>query len=66
MNHQTAADIVHRFCQEGKNPQEVAHLLVQEALRKRTEDNVTVIVVYINWNSEGVRSDSFPFKSFEL
>jgi len=58
INHQTAAEIVHRFCQEGKNPQEVAQLLVQEALRKRTEDNVTVIVVYINWNSEGSSSES--------
>jgi protein phosphatase 2C family protein 2/3 len=58
MNHQTAAEIVHRFCEEGKDPTEVATLLVQEALRKRTEDNVTVIVVYITWNSEGSSSDS--------
>jgi len=58
MNHQSAAEIVHRFCQEGKDPTEVAQLLVQEALRKRTEDNVTVIVVYITWNSEGSSSDS--------
>jgi protein phosphatase 2C family protein 2/3 len=58
INHQTAAEIVHRFCQEGKSPQEVAQLLVQEALRKRTEDNVTVIVVYVNWNSEGSSSES--------
>eukprot|EP01128_Nolandella_sp_AFSM9_P004698 TRINITY_DN214_c0_g1_i2.p1 TRINITY_DN214_c0_g1~~TRINITY_DN214_c0_g1_i2.p1 ORF type:complete len:205 (+),score=47.19 TRINITY_DN214_c0_g1_i2:399-1013(+) len=58
MNHQTAADIVHRFYQEGKNPREVAHLLVHEALRLRTEDNVTVVVVYINWNDEGSSSES--------
>jgi len=58
MNHQNAAEFVHKFYQEGKSPQEVAQLLVQEALRKRTEDNVTVIIVYINWNSEGSSSES--------
>jgi len=58
MNHQTAAELVHKFSQEGKDPTEAAQLLVQEALRKRTEDNVTVIVVYFTWNSDGASAAS--------
>jgi serine/threonine protein phosphatase PrpC len=57
MNHQTVADLVHRFYTEGKNPSDVAQMLVSEALRRRTEDNVSVIVVYINWNDENSDDD---------
>jgi len=48
MTHDQAADFVHKARQAGQNPEEVARALVFEALRKKTDDNVTVIVVYID------------------
>jgi len=35
--------------QSDKTPTEIANFLVAEALRKRSEDNITVIVTKINW-----------------
>lgn len=58
MSHEEAASSVFAGYQEGKGPADVASVLVSEALRKRTEDNVSVIVVYISWSSEGSSSES--------
>jgi hypothetical protein len=38
----------------GKTPNEIASFLCSEAIRKRSEDNVTVILTKIDWtNAEG-------------
>jgi len=51
--HDEVAKIVHEQFTSGKNPEEIASFLCNEALRKRSEDNVTVILTSINWeNSE--------------
>jgi len=52
INHQQAAELTHRCFLEGQSPQQVAKTLVKTALQRRTEDNVTVVVVKILW--EGV------------
>jgi hypothetical protein len=36
----------------GKSPQEIASFLCSEAIRKRSEDNVTVILTKIEWITE--------------
>eukprot|EP01129_Flabellula_baltica_P009607 TRINITY_DN394_c0_g1_i2.p1 TRINITY_DN394_c0_g1~~TRINITY_DN394_c0_g1_i2.p1 ORF type:complete len:221 (+),score=39.28 TRINITY_DN394_c0_g1_i2:338-1000(+) len=37
---------------EGKTPEQAATFLVQLALDKQTDDNVTAIVVYLDWEEE--------------
>jgi len=49
VNHQDAATMCHEAFASGKNTNEVAKVLVETALKKRTEDNVTVVVVKIDW-----------------
>jgi len=53
MTHKEVAELTHKTFNEGKTPSEVARHLVRTALNKKTEDNVTVIVVKIDWKSEG-------------
>lgn len=47
--HEEAAQFVHKHFTAGKNETEVAHALVQYALDQKTDDNVTVVVVKIDW-----------------
>jgi len=49
MTHQEAACMCHEAFGSGKSPNDVAKLLVETALKKHTEDNVTVVVVKIDW-----------------
>jgi len=62
MSHQEVAEFVIKAkYEQGKNSSEISKMLVREALNKRTEDNVTVIVLYFNWgNDEGSSSTSSP------
>jgi len=48
-NHDEVAAMVRLQHQSNKTPKEIASFLVSEALRKRSEDNVTVIVTKIEW-----------------
>eukprot|EP01126_Amoeba_proteus_P014085 TRINITY_DN160_c0_g1_i3.p1 TRINITY_DN160_c0_g1~~TRINITY_DN160_c0_g1_i3.p1 ORF type:complete len:298 (-),score=34.15 TRINITY_DN160_c0_g1_i3:85-891(-) len=48
-SHKDAATFVHKEFSHGKTPDEVSKALVNLALERRTEDNVTVIVVKIDW-----------------
>jgi serine/threonine protein phosphatase PrpC len=50
MTHQEAADFAQKHKSQGKNAKEVAQALVREALDKKTEDNVTCVVVFFNWD----------------
>jgi len=47
--HEEVAVLVRDQHKSGKSPQEIASFLVTEAIRKRSEDNVTVLVTKINW-----------------
>lgn len=47
--HEEAADFVHKAFKRGKTPQQVSQELVKRALDLRTDDNVTVVVVKIEW-----------------
>jgi len=58
INHQQVAELTHRSFLEGQNPQQVAKTLVKTALQRKTEDNVTVVVVKIQW--EGVEDPPAP------
>jgi len=50
MNHQEVADLTHKLFEEGNDSQSVAKALVIRAVKDlQTEDNVTVIVVKIDW-----------------
>lgn len=50
MSHQEAANFAQNQRAQGKNAKEVAQALVREALDKKTEDNVTCVVVFFNWD----------------
>jgi len=52
-NHEEVAAMVRLQHQSNKTPKEIASFLVSEALRKRSEDNVTVIVTKIDWAQQG-------------
>jgi protein phosphatase 2C family protein 2/3 len=53
MNHQQVSDFVIKArYEQNKNPAEISKMLVREALNKRTEDNVTAIVVCLDWGDE--------------
>jgi serine/threonine protein phosphatase PrpC len=47
--HEEASKFVHKLFTEGKTEDEVARRLVQYALDLKTDDNVTVVVVKIDW-----------------
>lgn len=67
MNHLQAAKFVQEKIKAGQNAKEVAHSLVQEALNKKTEDNVTVIIVIFKHSvSENANSVSTPPKPHPL
>eukprot|EP01127_Copromyxa_protea_P003445 TRINITY_DN13265_c0_g1_i1.p1 TRINITY_DN13265_c0_g1~~TRINITY_DN13265_c0_g1_i1.p1 ORF type:complete len:307 (-),score=66.07 TRINITY_DN13265_c0_g1_i1:69-890(-) len=48
--HQQAAEFVHKGFSEGKSSQQVSVDLVQHALDLKTDDNVTVVVVKLEWD----------------
>jgi len=53
MNHQEVADMTHKLFQEDNDPASVAKALVVRAVKElQTDDNVTVIVVKIDWKNE--------------
>jgi serine/threonine protein phosphatase PrpC len=59
MNHQEVADMTHKLFEDGRDASYVAHALVSRAVRDlQTEDNVTVIVVKIDWEDEGAQKIS--------
>jgi len=49
--HDEVAQIVHEQFAAGKSSSEIASFLCTEAIRKRSEDNVTVIVAKIDWET---------------
>jgi len=51
-SHDEVAQIIHEQNTSGKTPQEIASFLCSEAIRKRSEDNVTVILTKIDWITE--------------
>mmetsp|Transcript_4679 Transcript_4679/g.5072 ORF Transcript_4679/g.5072 Transcript_4679/m.5072 type:complete len:355 (+) Transcript_4679:52-1116(+) len=51
MNHEEAAAFIMQLKAEGKTARKVAKLLVEQALAKKTEDNVTVVVTYLKWGA---------------
>lgn len=48
--HKEAAKFVHQLIEKGISPEGAAQALVQNALDKGTRDNVTVLIVVINWS----------------
>eukprot|EP01123_Difflugia_compressa_P010502 TRINITY_DN3860_c0_g1_i1.p1 TRINITY_DN3860_c0_g1~~TRINITY_DN3860_c0_g1_i1.p1 ORF type:complete len:107 (-),score=18.54 TRINITY_DN3860_c0_g1_i1:37-357(-) len=59
MNHQEVAEMTHKLFSEGYDANTVAQKLVNRAIKDlQTEDNVTVIVVKIDWESETSNSQS--------
>eukprot|EP01126_Amoeba_proteus_P031192 TRINITY_DN3066_c0_g1_i10.p1 TRINITY_DN3066_c0_g1~~TRINITY_DN3066_c0_g1_i10.p1 ORF type:complete len:290 (-),score=43.47 TRINITY_DN3066_c0_g1_i10:374-1243(-) len=58
-SHREAATFVHQEFNAGKTPDEVSKALVNLALDRRTEDNVTVVVVKIDWEvSSGANTEA--------
>lgn len=53
--HDEVAKLVHEQFEAGKTPQEIASFLCTEALRKRSEDNVTVILTKIDWSGDELK-----------
>ena len=49
MSYQESVDFVYNSHKAGKNLNEISNLLVAEALSKGSMDNVTVVIVMLNW-----------------
>jgi len=61
MNHQEVADMTHKLFSEGQDPSSVAKSLVLKAINDlATEDNVTVIIVKIDWADAHPQQESKP------
>jgi len=58
--HREAADLVNEAFKNGKNPTDVSKELVKYALDRRTEDNVTVVVIKIDWEETPPQSEPNP------
>lgn len=58
MKHDEVAELTHKLFQEGKSPDQVAEQLVKTALYKKTDDNVTVVVVKIDWEQSGQNKEA--------
>jgi len=56
MDHSAAIEFVRKHREEKKSADEIAKLLVREAIDKKTEDNVTVIIVFLEWDPERAKS----------
>jgi len=59
-SHEEVAGLVKAQAAENKNPTEIAQFLVNEALRKRSEDNITVIVTRIDWGVTENKCEATP------
>jgi serine/threonine protein phosphatase PrpC len=57
-NHDEVAAMVRLQHQSNKTPKEIASFLVTEALRKRSEDNVTVTVTKIDWKGTAASTEN--------
>lgn len=57
-SQEDAAKYVDERFKEGKSVQKVSELLVQHALDLGTEDNVTVVIVKIDWENENTGQKS--------
>jgi len=53
LSHNEVAESVVRGVNNGKNSQQISEELVNIALEKYTEDNVTVVTVLFNWDQNG-------------
>jgi len=49
MTYQEAVEFIFQRKEEGKSPVEAAQLITQEALNKGSLDNITTVIVYLNW-----------------
>eukprot|EP01113_Clastostelium_recurvatum_P049724 TRINITY_DN925_c0_g1_i2.p1 TRINITY_DN925_c0_g1~~TRINITY_DN925_c0_g1_i2.p1 ORF type:complete len:299 (-),score=56.42 TRINITY_DN925_c0_g1_i2:66-962(-) len=58
MTYQEAVDFVAARKAEGKSPQETAELIVQESFNKGSTDNITTIIVYLDWPAEPAASSA--------
>lgn len=58
MKHEEAADFVNKHRAQGKTANEVAKALVREALNKRTEDNVTIVLVFFTWTGDAPAAET--------
>lgn len=65
MNHTQAAEFAKSKIAEGESAKSVAASLVSEALRRKTEDNVTVIVVIFNRGGSATTSETAAASSSE-
>jgi len=50
LTYQEAVDFVAKYKKQGKNPTEIAKLIVEYALDQGTLDNVTVVIVFFTWD----------------
>ncbi|XP_049851957.1 protein spalten-like [Schistocerca gregaria] len=62
MSHYEVAKFVQNRHLEGRGATQIATDLVEEALKKKTEDNVTVLVVILNWDHEETSTGSIEEK----
>eukprot|EP01102_Stenamoeba_stenopodia_P011517 TRINITY_DN3551_c0_g1_i2.p1 TRINITY_DN3551_c0_g1~~TRINITY_DN3551_c0_g1_i2.p1 ORF type:complete len:454 (+),score=115.29 TRINITY_DN3551_c0_g1_i2:623-1984(+) len=49
VSYDRAVSIAEKARKDGKTPEEAAKLLVQTALKNHSQDNVTVVVLYLSW-----------------
>ena len=56
VTYRDAVVIANKLRGEGKQPEEVADYLAKLALERGSQDNVTVIIVYINWGKSAQKS----------
>lgn len=66
MDHQNVADFIYKRLIEGKTVKEIATDLVAEAIKLKTEDNVTVIIVLFKWKDHPIITSTPQTPSIEL
>jgi serine/threonine protein phosphatase PrpC len=53
MSSQAAVDLVRAFMEAGYDHQQIGKLMVEEALRRGTYDNVTVVIIWLDRQQTG-------------